>query len=87
MNRGEFPALMELMPRIMIEGLEPREPEDVVICTPATTPSRERVTSEVCTLAMCHDNRLVQQFRIRMQGDIDGLAATDLNLLALVADR
>ena len=38
-----------------IEGDEPREPEDVVICTPATTPSRARVALDDCTLAMSAD--------------------------------
>ena len=36
-------------------GEEPSDPVDVVICTPATTPSRARVTSEDCVLAMSDD--------------------------------
>ena len=39
----------------MMEGDVPRAPEEVVIWTPATTPSRDLVTSEDCTLAMSED--------------------------------
>ena len=37
------------IPRILMEGEEPRVPVEVVIWTPATTPSRALVTSEDCT--------------------------------------
>lgn len=46
---------MELVPRIRMDGDEPRAPEEVVICTPATTPSSALVASEDCTLAMSDD--------------------------------
>ena len=46
---------MELMPRIMMDGLDPRLPDDVVICTPATIPSSALVGSEDCTLAISDD--------------------------------
>ena len=47
---------MELVPRIMIFGDSlPIAPDVVVICTPATTPSRARVASDVWTLAISSD--------------------------------
>ena len=46
---------MELVPRIWMEGLLPRAPDDVVIWTPATIPSSARVTSDDCTFEMSSD--------------------------------
>ena len=46
---------MELIPLIMIEGEDSSVPEAVVIWTPATMPSRDLVTLELCTLAMSVD--------------------------------
>ena len=43
------------IPLMTIEGEDPSEPDEVVICTPATIPSRARVASELCTLAMSAD--------------------------------
>ena len=38
MNSGLWPALMELKPRMRMDGTSPAAPEVVDICTPATFP-------------------------------------------------
>ena len=52
---GLLPALREPMPRTTMLGVASNEPEDVVICTPATTPSSARVASDDCTFEMSDD--------------------------------
>ena len=51
MNSGLCPALMELKPRMRMEGVSPAAPEVVLICTPATFPYRAEVTAVTCDLA------------------------------------
>jgi len=52
---GSLPALIEPKPRTRIEGVVPRSPDVLEVCTPATRPISAVATLEVCTLAISSD--------------------------------